>query len=604
MSNSIVSRQAPTEQNPTGIDTAALLEAATSSAEILGKSMTDVMAVTQRQGAAGAARERAILDKAAAESDVLFFEQTNKLANQKKAQEAAAWFGVNQDASGFILAELADKLKSDILDNRQRAEAIKQKRDVGFLDNPLDWIINQITIPFDEQALNASKEMMQNTAKEMQLLEQTADKTIALQNSLNTGESLEKLAAAQKAVAATAAANVANSQIELSNYQLNGISVRTNMTRSQFEVVKAANDALVQQDQLRLAMSADRRAEVQLELSMEQLGITKENLEFARRNLAISERADERAALQLAISTRMKELQEEALLGSTDGRRVLQQQLNTYAEITNTVPLSVEQFSKNLSVQRREAMFERMSDPSFLGERRLGATPARALRSFSDFNDPLTPAQRDVANALTGIQASVIQTYGPTSVKGTWDRLGKEAQIVEVDKAIKAELDKQRAIIPESGSIYSPPSAQAVFGNPANPQDGSIKPALQGAPTIAEGLLIQRSNARTPLRADNVMAVALDAIMNKGKSVEQMGAEISTMYQAIQIDLNANRQFGKFAIPGLSQQDGFRQLVGSYNPRALDLSNQAAVTNYLARQYAMMVRDQAAANQFGGQTPQ
>ena len=77
-----------------------------------------------------------------------------KLSRQAKAQNIAEGYGVNPDGGGDILYRLGQQWQQQQQIRDEAFARYEQKRSVGFLQNPIQYLINQSTIDQDIDAFN------------------------------------------------------------------------------------------------------------------------------------------------------------------------------------------------------------------------------------------------------------------------------------------------------------------------------------------------------------------------------------------------------------------------------------------------------------------
>lgn len=568
-----------------GIDLGSILKNSADSIAGIGRSITDLSATASQAESNIKSEVDAINAGGAAQQATSAIDFATLIKQQQSAAEISAWFGTNKNAASSILAGLGDKISEGLKDLTNRQKDIQGKLDANLLDNPADWLINQITVPFDQLSYTFASSNVSKNIEQATALVKLTDDTIKMNNAIESGDLAGKAKAAADLIAANTAQAAAQAQFKLKQLGLDTINVRTQLTRSQFEIVLGANNAIAQASQLRLAQlgydlslkqaglaeRAADRADQQLELEKQSKAIQEENLLLNKRRLLLEEE--------------MKSIQKEITLGNQTANIALQDKLDKVAQVTGRARVTYQEY-KQMSPDIRKDWDVMMANPNIVEEGRLGSTPAKSTQLILDRNLPLTPGMQVAAQDLVKIRSKTIEELSKPGSTIPWQQLKEDQKEVFLNRDILATVQKQINNIPDSGSMYSPPSAQAIFGNVKG--EGGI-PFLKTT-NLAKGFEAIRLDDRTPLRANDVISVALNKIQNEKVSPQVMAEEISTMYRSIIVDNNANRQYQRFGLPMLDESRGFNQQItygrqGMFAPAAttVNMADFNSVLNYLKR---------------------
>lgn len=199
------------------------------------------------------------------------------LEEQAQRQRYANQFGIDPLAKSDLLTQLTTKLLTARAAQQASAEEIQKKEQVGFFDNPLQFVVNQITLKDDVNKHNAAN--MVATEAQHQIDEIN-------HNTQTTNVSINQLA--QPVTEATKAAAVANVALQgklladqsarqgaLGNIQgINQIlALKSDVVRNMFSVVSAQQA----EQHIKIAMQTEARAREAFEFSKEEKTITREN---------------------------------------------------------------------------------------------------------------------------------------------------------------------------------------------------------------------------------------------------------------------------------------------------------------------------------------
>lgn len=467
------------------------------------------------------AQQPEIEKKNAAESDIVLFDIAHKERVRAATAEAASWFGTNKEANSFVLAGLGEELLSRRKDILARREDIQKRKDSGFLDNPLDFILNQITTPFAEEALafaEATQAQEEQTAAE--LMRRTSE-AAAINSAIVEGDAEGRANAVRKALVAKTAIEVQQSNERLAALGLQGINVRQALNKTQFEIASAATNIQAKMIELNLSQKAADRADQSLEIQKETAAQMKE----------------------------IHQLQINAANGNQLSKDELQSKLNAAAAVVGMQPPDANSFQK-LSTRQKEFWNNLIANPT-VQEGFLGYNVGQALQYVEENSIPLgTPGMRMTYDKLSAVREATISKYSSVATNTPWAQLTKDARAVKIKEALDAELKREAANIKDAGDIFSPPPAQSVLKIPA-----------VASTEIAKVLIPIAKDPNMPFRAQDVLSAAIMKMQGDQVSPEQLASEISQIYRSIIMDNNQQRQYGRFAITPMSPEAGFRTQV-------------------------------------------
>lgn len=553
------------------LDVASFMGVANQMAGSITQSLSDLTNTMTDYKAATSAEKPAIIAKNESQGEVDLIEIANKERLRSVNAEAAAMFGTNKAANSFVLAGLGDEILSGQKDIEARRADIQKSKDQSFLSDPVSWVLGQITTPFAEEALEfkeATQKQELSTARE--LVARTSEQ-FTINAAIVDGDAEGKANATRKAVLAKTTLEVAQSDQRLAALGLQEINVRSVLNRNQFDVAVAATNIQAKAIEIGLAERSAERGDETLALQKEQLGMMKQ----------------------------IHQLEIDAKGGSAEAKVALTSKLRNTASTLGMVAPSVEEYNR-MGQREKEFWNQNMSDPSMAEDHMLAYQPGAAVQKIEERQIPLgTPGMRMTYDKLASIEAATVEDYTKqTGLNGVqWNQLPKDARVVKLNDAIKAELKREATNIPDQGGIFSPPPVASVI----------TIPALKDL-EISKVLAIQAIDPSNPLRAQDVLSAAIQQMQNGKSSPEQMADEIATIYKSVIMDNNQQRQYKRFAITPMSEAAGFKtqiqvpqyqQAVEGFTSfpvskkQTVDMANQAQLTTLLTRVNIAIVQGNA-----------
>lgn len=454
--------------------------------------------------------------------------QTQGLAEIKRIKDTAAAataVGRNPDAASYLLTTLSSEILAKEEDIRKRDSAIREKLDTKFLDDPLGFLYNQLSAPFDVAARNLVA--VETQSRNAQLKE--ASLRFNEQALINTGiaETIttESLAAAttinlQNAVKASAiaAADLAKSGIDV-------INIRNAMNAQQWHAVVQYQDAKRAEQALALQAAAGARAQKELEMSTE------------RHKIFIQEHKDKQ--------------EQEA---------IWQTRINKAAQVMNADPITVKEFM-SLGTQQRAAWESVMIDPDIQRRGMLGITPAKALDTTNNMQLRLTSGGEMIRKALTDIKNTVAAMPLNANTFGAGGKLEEKQRLT--DEAIKEQVKKEYANTPITGSIFSPPPLLATLAIPM----------IKNLPIVKELYALGVSNNLYPTSATDIFNSGSRLIREGKLTPHEAAAQAAMVYRGIVSDNMSQRPYSKFALEAPSKHNTTVYFTGFGNSKVFDVTS-------------------------------
>lgn len=252
------------------LDLASLVQESLSTAENLGNIATQQIPEIVRQGTdinnAMVRNANEVANAAQVKATAEFNETARQEATRR---EIAARIGTDATKPGWVIGQAADQIKQADAILAAESEQIRQKESVSFLQNPLGWISNQLTINENIANYNAAaraKNRAEETARQAEQLTQQSFQTNNALSSTATQTYLDAiniLAAGQhKQTALTAA-------LQGARWNMEGIMHASNASKERLQVLYSANTAVMQEKQFQNELARLRLATASFNLQQE-----------------------------------------------------------------------------------------------------------------------------------------------------------------------------------------------------------------------------------------------------------------------------------------------------------------------------------------------
>jgi len=202
--------------------------------------------------------------------------QTGDLQTQAARDAVAASLGTDVSQTSNKLLELNNSLLESMGIRKQALAAVNEKQRVGLFDDPLQWVMNQLTVNDDIAKFNAANAEVTNKSDTIAALNSATQQSILTQNALkHTTSEAAALASIQNT---RNIAEIQARQTEVLAYHNNiqGTQAVLAMSNQQLANNNIVFHAKESAEQLALSYKGDARAERQLQLSEERQAAEKE----------------------------------------------------------------------------------------------------------------------------------------------------------------------------------------------------------------------------------------------------------------------------------------------------------------------------------------
>ncbi len=481
-----------------------------------------------------------------------------ELAAQTAARNIADSLGANPDTQNFKLAMLGQTFWDNFNEANKQADIVAQKRSTGFLDNPLAWIGNQLTIDSDIAKHDAAA-MKANTAiNAMQQINATVTSAATAQKSISETVTRDSIAQAMRSAEITSKLTQMEMEQRNLSYDLEGI-----------KLLQAGNERML-----------DRAAKVnQIQVQQQQLAISQGHLALAQ-----AEAADR---------AKMRSLELEKLNDEKAGWQEATRAYNVGAGTLGLPPVSEGELKQRIKFGGEAAKkdFEQNYQIGIsraaTGQGIIAPTPGAAAITIAQKRAPLNPGMQDTKDFLMStMQAAVTQAQSLDPTKPLKQEAVAQAT-TELAATRGIAMAKDVSKDPFGKNLYKAPDYKTMLDVP------SVGKSVFGqqivAPQVAGG-----GSATNP---EVLIDAGLVAVASGKLSYKEFVDGFVNYFNEAKNWNNATKNFKAVAMP---LQSTYKTSV--YNGTSLpfgrtnivDLSDRSQVENFLLRRRA------ASINQNGG----
>lgn len=483
--------------------------------------------------------------------------QKGELETQAARDLAAATLGTDMRENTQRLTEANAGLLQSLAVRDSALAAVNEKQRVGLFDNPLQWLLNQITVNDDIAKFNAANAEVDVNAERIKRLTDATNAEAITQNQLRHTTSQAASVAAAQQLKLQADSQAATARIK--GFEVNAAGVE--------RAIKASNDELNAQNvayHAVLAQEAGGRANEELALSRERAQFAREEWKFRQDQIeqALKTKKDVEAAKQELLDTvniGLKAIGAQPIDNpNTIARFMLQ------AEKTGEVP---KEFLDAFSRGRKSLM---------KGDKVIASDPTDLLEILTTTGMKWEPVQAPVQAALKeSLQQLNAEVLSPAGIPGTG---GKK------DKTTATQRFNQ--IVQDTFSGYR---AKIVPGDKDNPYNiGAVSDILQldaikSLPVVAK-VLIPLTATPEGARALDDPQVLTGAVVNAlvtGQITYNEAVQLPAIYQRGNAINNAARQFEALGLPKNETYNAKFPVSGT-----VDLANEASWARYLNKNMA------------------
>lgn len=488
-------------------------------------------------------------------------------ANKLKADnlEAANRFGLTPGAPSALVSAMSAQIAENEANIMQQGKDILAKVHTGFLDDPIQWLMNQVSLPFNIQERNEGVAQNHQMLATMAELAKRTEDQYRVNQGIDTADATEKLAGLSAVQFGQAKIAIGDAQFKSAQLGLQAASLKNAINQEQFQAVVQISNA--QQSARRNDLDENG-----LLLKKEELGIQQENQAMNRIKLAMEQDRDKRNTEIQAV-----QLQETKLrLGKEEEQQAAMKYLQSRLDMTaatyglSQIPWQAYNIMTDGPLKR---LYDRgMSDPNVQAGR-LDFDLVASLNTANNSGIPLNQSMNLLRSKLINEQSAIIKP-----LEYTWKGLDPVVQHTKLQQGLQEFVQKQFNNIAPSGNIFSPPPLAAV---------------LAASPSITNGLLAKDlaplaiADPMHVTDANEIMSAAVAKITKGEATPAQMAEEVYQIYNAAINQNNQLYQYHRFAMADMSERDGFNATVNTTGywggSQSINMVSRAALESYLTR---------------------
>lgn len=492
-----------------------------------------------------------------ANADIATLDNAAAMKLKADNERAMSMFGWNSDGGAMSVATLSQQASQTEAKVAQEQQALSEHLGQGFMDDPLQWLVNQFTIPYEAKKLMADTASVSQQLDVLKKLGDLTEQSYRINAGVDTAASTARETALRTLAFAQAKQRLADATFTASSLDIQSTNVRLAATRDAFDASVAVNNA--HNETLRLGL-----AEQGLQLQTKELDLNtiKTQLETDANN---------RAAAMAPFNELTAKLQSDNLQQVADAKVELNSRLANVSKMYGLQPVTVEMFQAMPDNPLKQWLTQQAMNPN-IQDGRYGFDATNSIQIVNKTELPLTPGARITAENLQKTMNSVI---GPEAL--TFKQLPDAVQHMRIQNGIIDEINKEKGNIPDAGGLYSPP-----------PLVSTLSIGAVAATDIGKTLMsAANSDPNHATKAQEVMATASLLIQQGKLTIPQAAEQVAQIYNAIMADNTINRQYGRFALPTMDATTGYHQTVSIGNvlgsAQNVDLSDSGAVATVLTR---------------------
>lgn len=445
--------------------------------------------------------------------------------------------GIDPETGANILVDTVAKLRTANAETEQNLKVYRKKNESSFLDNPINWVVDQITLPIAEAKLEGS-------AKESALYADQLNKVnTTLQNSFQTTEKLKESITAASAEAATrvaTAASLVESQkyaLEALKYNTQGIQDAQNATQEQLSYLYNSFNAQKAEEQLKLAQDSGALARERFNFEK---SIRQEQLDAKREGKVLDEVLLEKINLGRAASGMEPVTGPEAQFALAKMKSGAGGDIQTYYEIGDKVKST--------------------------GATYFGNTPAEAMRTLQNTATNLPDIRKETTAVLSAAMQALQQSK-------TVDHKDKTAVDGFINKFVNDQIGAQyKSITPNAQNLFDVGDLSSYL----------TLSAIKDLP-VTQKVLAPLAQSGVALNDPKMVLGFMKKAVKDGTLTTSQIADLATVYRKANLINQQARDFKSIGVIPPNAGRNYNAKVSTFG-RPLDMADPNAITNYLSRE--------------------
>jgi hypothetical protein len=441
-------------------------------------------------------------------SDMMLANDTKRqgaLAAQDAGIAARDQMGNNPTDPESLMAILVQDFRDNTIAARTQQQAIAAKQQVGIFDDPLQFLVNQVTLPDEINAYNATASLAQQ-----------AKESIATMQSLTTASAQAQQATARslttESVAAQARLDIADSVSKINQAKIQSLSYDS-------EGIKALESANAQT----------------LSMAVQKASLDMQASQFARSGV-------EHEARMKALNDKTAQLDDAQLLKTVNAGAALMGQPPIDAQTLKWMTKTAE------GKRKFDVYFEQGMAYATTGSKVPGATPGEAIMNVLEVDGLRGEQNKPMREFMTNVARDAAKEAGITK----FDEAGKKALVAAINNKLITATDAKGKERPEQSLMYKLASDVETPGNilkaPDLPQLVTV-PAVQNNILFKSVLAPAAAAGITSSSPKDILAQAY-AARDKGLiNNNQIAAGMADLYTAASAVTHVSGGAAKFGLP-------------------------------------------------------
>lgn len=422
---------------------------------------------------------------------------TGELQLQNRKQEFYAAVGMDANGQAKISNKLASEYNALMEQANNQMAGIVEKKQVGLFDNPIDYLINAITLPDEINAMKATQAAAQLKSTQLDTVNKLAQETAQTENMFKLTTSQAAVDSQLQGFQNDINAQAAQAKIQAINSNAHTVVTVMEAQGKQLQNIKSVVDMRNSQQYLAMAQEASRQAKVRFNEWVE----------------------------------------------DTSDKKMAEEQMLTYynegAASAGRLPLDVPKFkllmASGLDKEATKAYIEAGFMRKSFGSNALGISPS------------------GVAEFLGATKNSIPEkdTYAATIFKQASELNGKMEQAGKLDKknpqAVQGQFDENVKVISkelQTNIKYSDKENPYLIPPPAAWADKA--PDVAASPLYQKVIAAQKIDTSDPQR---IFMAGKEAVLAGQITPREWVSGMQLYYDKGTEVNNAGRQFRKYAIP-------------------------------------------------------
>lgn len=486
-------------------------------------------------------------------------DQATQFAKVKGANAA----GANLKDSGEVITALSQTAAAASERKQAAALEVERKRNLKFVDDPIEYIKAQFTVEGDIASHNAANAVLRDSEDRIMAVNAAAQATAQTQAMIS--EPLTAASMAASARNAAVAANVASKQAEIQalSYGTKGIEFALNASKDILAVQFQTQGAKNAQESLQL--SRERAAQDKIEFKFRQQ-------EYQDRK---ADKEDQQALGQSVVDT------------INFGRKALMQDKYTpIDDMSGKMVLATLKGKGTLSTEMNK-FYEAGERSKLTGTVTIGTTPAQAAQTLQSVPVQLNPTQGAIKNLLG--QAAQDTSSALKNADGMTGTKDANPVFVGIDKKDKSSIDaayngRAQQLLNEYSKVITP-------GDSNNPnQIASVNQLVANSPTLQALPVVQKvfaplMKAGVQLSDPKQIVSLVGEAVASGKITHKDAVDLATVYH---VGVLANVSMRNFKGFGLNPSYSYNARVetnpeGFSSTEVVDLTKPDAVSRALIK---------------------